>query len=51
MTEDDNQIVKVDNTNANKSSIIIFLSIFMIIIGVIVIISTISIKKSRAYNN
>lgn len=43
--KDDNQIVKVDNTSANKSSIIIFLSIFMIIIGVIVIISTISIKK------
>ncbi len=50
-TKDDNQIVKVDNTSANKSSIIIFLSIFMIIIGVIVIISTIYIKKSRAYNN
>lgn len=50
-TKDDNQIVKVDNTSANKSSIIIFLSIFMIIIGVIVIISTISIKKSRIYNN
>ena len=49
--KDDNQIVKVDNTSANKSSIIIFLSIFMIIIGVIVIISTIYIKKSRAYNN
>ena len=49
--EDDAQIVKVDNTSANKNSIIVFLSIFMIIMGVIVIISTISIKKSRAYNN
>ena len=45
------QKVKVDNTSANKSSIIIFFSIFMIVIGVIVIISTISIKKSRIYNN
>ena len=45
------QKVKVDNTSANKSSIIIFFSIFMIVIGVIVIISTISIKNSRIYNN
>ena len=50
-SQDDAQIVKVDNTSANKNSIIVFLSIFMIVMGVIVIISTISIKKSRAYNN
>jgi len=49
--QDNNQIVKVDNTSANKNTIIIFFSMFMIIIGVILIISTISIKKSRAYNN
>ena len=50
-SQDDAQIVKVDNTSANKNSIIVFFSIFMIVMGVIVIISTISIKKSRAYNN
>ena len=33
--QDNNQIVKVDNTSANKNTIIIFFSMFMIIIGVI----------------